>query len=336
MELSINRFGLWLLAALLCLVPAGCSVSENEDDCEENLEITFRFMKQGQDQLGSEVSSLDLFAFDLNGRFVGRWTETDNSKFKGNYKMKLSLPRGTYNFIAWGGLQDNAYLICKRGSEDSGSSRLEKGRTRIEELLIRLDSQNQTHGDGQKNYVNRKTEPLFFGSAAEVLLTDDPEASSTVRIDLIKNSTQIDFAISGLPDQTTRSNPFPNLDFYFEAPNGDYDFDNRQEHEDRVLTYIPQNETAGSDNTYYSSIHTLQVSYSNPLHKLIIWDRESRSVFFEADILEEYIKEIPQYATPEALEAEDLFQIEILLDPYLGVKVKVNGWEIEKTGTGIQ
>ena len=321
MKLIKDRIALLLiLISAICF--SACNVAEDDSDCLESMEITFRFMKNGQDRFGVEVSSIDLFVFDEHGYFVGKWSENDNSKFAtGTYSMVVPLPSGTYNCVAWGGLKNNHYALFDQDQSLTNASNPIVGETNIADMLLEVR-------DGSKaREVDYTPTNLFFGDKLNVDLNKRQQGSKTsVVIDLVKNSKQVDLKITGLP-LPTKANKFTNIDIWLASANGGYTFRNEYETPDRTVEYTPVSEDADVNNVYYGTMHTFRMTFGRPI-VLTVRNNEKSEDIVVADILEEYIRKTAQYSTQAAVDAEDYFLIELVLDPYMSVSVKINGWNV--------
>lgn len=332
MKLFKSIMLIWLPIAAMCLAMTACDVAEDETDCIVEMKIRFRFTKNdGSDYFGSEVSSLSVFAFDAARKFVGRWDEYDNSKFGNDYSMLIPLPPGDYSFVVWGGLQDTNYYLCG-GSQQHGQT-LDPvvGQTTMSELMLRLSCNTRNSHTTQMHYVDYIPTALFHGVTNQMNLSD--QTGEDITIDLKKNSTQINLTIIGLPPSTTR-NPAQHMDIYMESPNGGYNFWNDLEANGRTFTYVQHN-TAGNTEIQTSSLYTLKMQYGNG-HRLTIYNTDTGSEFYTADLLEDYIRKVPAYNSQDAVDAEDVFDITIDARSNLGVTITVNGWNVGVSGNVIQ
>ena len=321
MKISTYRVLLGLAIALLGITFGGCT-KEDESDCFETLELAFNFNKKGTECFDSEVSSLAVFVFDEQGVFVGRWDENDNSKFTSDYTMRLPLPAGEYSCIAWGGLGGQHFNVgC--GTTRALTSPV-VGQTTMNDLLLRLKCQTATLYGEEKEVLDYQPASLFYGSVRNIELVAGA-GQKKAGISLQKNSTQIRLTLIGLPLPTR--NPFTQLDLYFESSNGGYAFDNSIDNNNSCITHLAQGTTVDANNRMYTNLYTHRMLKSDP-HRLMIRDNRDNSTYFEADLMKDYILKNPQYTTQAAIDQEDLFDIVLEFDPYVGVSVTVNGWDV--------
>ncbi len=329
MRCKMNKYVLWF-ALLAGVVQAGC-YKEDESDCVDSLEIAFRFMKNGADLFEPEVKSVSLFVFDENELFVGRWDEFDSSVLVDGYTMKIDIPAGQYNCVAWGGLHGSDFAVKNSSGQ---AAALVEGETTLDQLMMHIRSEQKTYLSKQSNVVDYKPCDLFYGSKMQVDLPKGLGKAVKVTIDLKRYSTQIRLIMKGLP-LPTRANPYTHLLFHMEVPNGQYDFRDRFETPCSTYTYIAQFANAAVDGTLTMDIYTLKLGFGRG-HNFTIYNTEDDVVYMTADLLEEYIREDSRYNTQEKVDAEDYFEIVMDIKTNLGIEVWVNGWKVEKSDNEIQ
>lgn len=311
---------------------ASCNLSEYEADCKGDLKLTFRFTQNEQNGFGPQVSSLSVFVFDRQGAFYGRWDENDNSKFGADYVMTLPLPPGTYDFVVWGGVNDAQYEICLRGGSATAPV---IGQTLIGDLAVRLAANHS-------NEISYIPAGQYHG---EMLgKTIEAGEDNDVTVELVKNNTEIQLTVLGLPSPETRSgSQFTQMGLWFTAPNGSYDFHNAMDHSAPALTYREQGTTDGADNALLTSFHTMRLQLkddnnTNIPYTYTIWNSQTGSVYHTADLLHDFIckTEGGRYDTQAEIDAVDVFKIVIDLHPNAAVSVTVNGWRVNTSGSILQ
>ena len=328
--MNIRKITFSIICLMSVFVFNGCDVSEDEYDCVSDIALRFRFMVEGQNMLAMEVTSLSVFIFDENDRFVGRWDEWDNSKFASDYFMILPLPPGIYSCVAWGGISPDYYYVCHTGQTQHQLTAPVVGQTMISQLQVGLKHETRTYAELSRQVVDNTPTMMFYGSKLNTRLD---QGNNTVIIDLVKNSKNIALTILGLPGPT-RANPNTRMEVFFESPDGEYLFSNNLVGGQGKLAIIPQNIT-GDVNSQKSDIPTLKLIFNNG-NRLVIWDVENHNAFYADDILENIIRKIPYYSTQEAVDMEDEFDITIDLSSPVGAKITVNGWNVEHSGGEIQ
>ena len=320
---------MWLPALLLCMAMTACDVTEDETNCMADMQLTFRFTKDGSDQFGVEVPSLSVFVFDAQNRFVGRWDENDNSKFGSNYTMTIPLQPGAYTFVVWGGLKDSHYYICQYGHAYGASVEPVANQTSLSELLVRLQYDTRNAYTTQKHFVDYVPGAQFHGNTGQLTLL--AQANNTVTVDLRKNNKKINLKIIGFPEPETKANPYTQMDITLNAPNGSDDFWNDPELGGATFCYVQHGATLSAPDTQSSTFYTMRMVFNNG-HRLVIYNTETGREFYSADLLEDYIRKVPAYFSQDAVDAEDEFDITIDVRSNLGVQVSVNGWNVGISG----
>lgn len=110
--MHIDKLKLSLASAasfLAVAVTPGCSfVSEDLDPCPEELRLKFEYgyLKE-TDAFRYEVNSINVWAFDRQGRPVWRGSASGPEIKEEGFYIRTPLTEGTYDFVAWCGLKDN-------------------------------------------------------------------------------------------------------------------------------------------------------------------------------------------------------------------------------------
>ncbi len=207
-----------LLVPVLCAGMTACNFTEDTTECQVNMQLTFRFTKDGQEQFGTQVPSLSVFVFDEEDKFVGRWDENDSTMFRTEYTMSLPLPPGKYSFVAWGGLSDPNYYLSTPGQGHSHVLTPVVGETTIGDFAVRIARTTRNSFTEQRNVVDHVPGALFFGHTGQRTLEvgDDNE----VVINLMKHTQRINLTIIGMPDATTRAGNYDHMDITLSSANG--------------------------------------------------------------------------------------------------------------------
>ena len=92
----LKRVAIGVLAGLM---PASCSIMDYEGDCSVNYRARFRY--------DMHLHYSDAFyAFDESGKFVRQFTDSGEALQQEGYALPFELPAGTYQFVAWCGLEN--------------------------------------------------------------------------------------------------------------------------------------------------------------------------------------------------------------------------------------
>lgn len=97
----------------------GCeSIYENQGDCSVRYQVAFKYTMNvvGADAFANKVKSISVFVFDTDGKLVTSKTEAGEALATGNYAMELDVKPGTYDIVAWGGMQDGSTWMLAGGS----------------------------------------------------------------------------------------------------------------------------------------------------------------------------------------------------------------------------
>jgi hypothetical protein len=105
---------------LVFIAMTSCSaIYEYEGDCDPKYRIVFRYdynMKYA-DAFANEVTSVSLYAFDGSGKLVFQKSDQGSHLGSGDYTMEVDMEPGTYDLVAWCGLEDGKSfalpLICR-------------------------------------------------------------------------------------------------------------------------------------------------------------------------------------------------------------------------------
>ena len=96
------------IGVLVGLMPASCSIMDYEGDCSVNYRARFRYDMHlhYSDAFAHEVESVTLYAFDESGKFVQQFTDSGEALQQEGYALPFELPAGTYQFVAWCGVEN--------------------------------------------------------------------------------------------------------------------------------------------------------------------------------------------------------------------------------------
>ena len=108
-------YRLTLLASCLMSLPFfGCSsmIYDDLEECPAGLRLRFEFNYNllKADAFSTQVKSVNVSAFDNTGACVWSGAESGDALKQPGYIMETPLGEGTYDFIAWCGMLDNAEL----------------------------------------------------------------------------------------------------------------------------------------------------------------------------------------------------------------------------------
>lgn len=178
--------------------------------CRTEYRMKFRYDRNMKfaDAFPAEVESVDLWLFDTAGKMVWSGSGSGEALRSGDYAMTLDVAPGTYDAIAWCGLEggDAFYL----GSDEI---------TRKEDLILGI-RRRQSEGVAT---VDNDLHRLYHGF--ERIVLTEPAGGGTVMADmpLTKNTNVIRIMLQHLDGSPVRSDDF---DFSIEAANSVMNYDN--------------------------------------------------------------------------------------------------------------
>lgn len=199
MLLDKLKYKLPLLA--LCLISfafTGCSLFQDDlEECPAGLRLRFVFNYNllKADAFSTQVNSVNVWAFDKNGTFVWSGAASGDALAEPGYVMETPLGEGTYDFIAWCGLLDNADFNLQTYTPSSK-----------QDLEVKLQMLEK---DG-KNISSSHFKGLFNGSVSNVTYVVDPMKPSimTVTVPLIKDTNDIVVMLANLNGKPLDRNDF--------------------------------------------------------------------------------------------------------------------------------
>lgn len=198
-------YQLVLLLLVVALLP-GC-MSDDYSVCPPfwgNLQLRFHpSPADGNDMQMTDVETLDVYVFDEAGIYREVYREQPNLSDP-NYRMQLSLPPGTYSFIAWGNSSNRDYATVPLNFEP-GVTALAEAKLFVQQIT--------------NNRIEHTLPHLFHG---EQLAVEVPEYSTQeVPIPTVQNTYTFDVQIAVAP---VAGEP---LRVVIEADHNGYDFRNQ-------------------------------------------------------------------------------------------------------------
>lgn len=178
---------------------AGCSslIYDDLDECPEGLRLRFVFNYNllKADAFATQVKSVNVWAFDATGAFVWSGAASGEILTEPDYIMETPLGEGTYDFVAWCGLEDNNDFNLETYTPRSKQD--------LEVKLQMLESEG-------KNISSSHFKGLFNGVVTDVNYIIDPQKPSvkTVTVPLIKDTNDIVIMLSNLDGTPIDSDDF--------------------------------------------------------------------------------------------------------------------------------
>lgn len=198
-----------ILTAPVFMSCADGPVFEKEKDCHSGARIRFiyDYNMEYANAFHNQVDCLNVYVYDEDGNYVTERNVVGDSLKDENYRMKIDLPKGKYNFVAYGGME------CEKSSFTfSSSPGLHAHKETNENMLIDSEIGNELH-------------PLFFGtydSSLEIKELDGDYRDITVP--MIKNTNTIRVLLQQIDGEPLDCNEF---DFKITADNMKMRHDNK-------------------------------------------------------------------------------------------------------------
>nr|WP_165359867.1 FimB/Mfa2 family fimbrial subunit [Parabacteroides goldsteinii] len=333
--ISANRFAIHLMAMLiaLCILP-GC-VMQDLEECPpvppaKTGKVWFKFSFTLHNQMGEDgtyedlfaryTQSVEIFIFDAGGRFIKKQTDTQGP-FTDDYRLQTELAPGDYRAISWVNLHANPDIILLPEPQE--------GITTFDEMQVQLRHL------APKGTPNAATEPipLFHGDTQTFTIRENDGYDQEIVIpsDLTRDTNRIRFAISWRDKDTQKLCPrwmhADSTRIYIDDNYGAIGFDNLPVQTDS-LNYIPAYLSGGqagkstsatgnsdSEGDEAATLHAqagmlrLMTSSTPGLRICRLQPDGSEKTVYRAALMNDFISRL--YKTQEALDREDLFNIEL-------------------------
>lgn len=214
---TMLRMLLSLMALMPLLWSCDAVIYEGEGDCSVTYRVSFRYVRNivEADAFPSQVHSVSLFVFDKAGRFVTSKTESGAALSEPGYAMEIDVEPGTYDVIAWCGMEEGDSFSLAGGANPASKADLvcRMARTAASTSSVELT-------------------PLFHGMA-ELTFPDEPGVHVAGPVDLTKDTNTIRIVLQSYNGVVLNAKDFG---FTIEDANGLMDYDNSLM-EDDVITY---------------------------------------------------------------------------------------------------
>lgn len=175
-------FSLIPAALAVVLTMAGCSsfVYDDLPECTAQLNVKFQFnytLDRGE-AFAEQVHSVNVWAFDQDGNFVWSGSASGDILKDPDFKLETSLGAGTYDFVAWCGLDGNDDFSLATYKPTS---------------MMELETTLYTIEKDGLNVSSSHFKALFHGMkmGVEHIIKPNDHSVTTVTIPLIKDTNDI-------------------------------------------------------------------------------------------------------------------------------------------------
>lgn len=226
-----------ILIAALVLALSSCHnpVFDDEGDCEVtyNIRFVYDMNLKWANAFPSEVTSINLYAFNEEGIFVKEFTDSGEALSDPTYSMQLNLEPGDYTLIGWFGLNNGFNEV-----ESFKVTPPQPGVTTLDDLKCSLITKFDSHFS---NYQDTMLNFLYHGQL-EVSLPDSEDGTDYYyTMYLTKDTNHIRIILQ----QLSANNMSPeDYDFKIEAIDGELAYDNSILGNESI-TYLPWNKQTG-------------------------------------------------------------------------------------------
>ena len=323
------------LCALMCLVGAAVGLSScdmiNEDlpECRHDYLLRFKYDYNitGGDAFAAQVTSVNAWIYDKEGHLATTVSASGEALKDPDFAIPLSLEPGTYDIVAWCGV-------------DAGSSfRLTTASPSPQMMELGVELPLTTRAD---YYSSRDLTPLWHGFLSNVEFTA-PEGQNTVQtatVSLVKDTNHI--AVSLVQIDGT---PIGRGDFSFRiiAANSRLAWDNLPTDE-ADFDYIPYNtkvadaSAPNSDNSLYGVVADFSSSrlMADRRPVLSITRNADNTEIVRIDLVKYLLFVKGQYKTDwtdqEYLDRQDHYTLTFFTDKdlnwYRAIGVVINNWVV--------
>lgn len=296
---------LLLFLSGIMLLLNGC-MKEDYSDCGLYLQFKYTNNLDHNDKFSELIKTVDVFAFNAGGTFVGQWKHDPSS----SNELHLKLEKGVYTIVAWGNI-----------SEEFSYSSLQPGVTTLEEAILSI------HRDAENN-VTSQPRSLYHAMAADLNIKEI--GLQNTELDFHHSVNHVEVNIEGLPISALpiegRSTAAPGTRFTVQitGSNGDYKFDHSRWEKAPTLTYIPQYSQSGKRLT--SSFSLMRLSKEDDT-RIILLHTEA-----DGSKRELYNESLTKLLTSKSnvdidFELATAYQLNLTFDySYTLIGVTVNAW----------
>lgn len=206
------------------LLSTGCHIIDDyEGDCSVKYNVEIRFTKNlwEVDAFSSKVSSVTLLVYDKSGNLVTSKTESGSALQREHYTMQIDVQPGTYDLVAWGGLENNNTFSLNGGASPS----------QIGQAGVTMTRERDADGAVSK----KQLQPLFHAINTGVEFPGAPAYGdvTVATMDMMKNTNTIRIILTHYNGEAINPDDFT---FRITDNNGKMHYDNTVL-DDETITY---------------------------------------------------------------------------------------------------
>lgn len=274
--MKIKKRILFAIACLPLLTSTGCSVYDDDQDCDPVYKMRFIYdwNMSGGDGFPSQVSSVSLWVFNHeSGSLAAKYSDAGDALAQKGYLLDLTgLQPGNYDFIAWCGL------------EGSQSFSVPSDISTEKDLTCSMTTGSR---DG-KSFSDSCLSPLFYGSLNNQAVDDVRGETVVYTMYLMKDTNNINISLQHSNEDILDADDFT---IYMTDANANLDYDNSLISSPTVY-YYPWDISSGVLDPSADGLNYIKFELStnrlmadqNPIITII--DKESGSTIYSIPIVE--------------------------------------------------
>ena len=317
-------------------------VYDYEGDCELNYKLKFVYDMnlKWADAFNSEVKSVRVYAFNTEGTLVKEYMHNGSSLSDPEFAIDLELPVGSYNLVAWCGI-DNA------GVTDQSFSAPESNGMNITSLDCSLNWKSDATYSA---YSDEHLQFMYYGKLEGITIEAENDYGGTITytMPLVKDTNHLRVILTQLSGDATDVNDFT---YSIEAANGVMDYQNNLMGNQQI-TYLPwalSNADVSVGGNTEGILETKSAVADIDLSRFTVGESNSMMLTVRNSKTGEKIATVPviQYALlakeyyefaydhtmtdQEFLDREDEYQMEFFLDSnmrWISSFIYINSWRV--------
>ncbi len=184
----------WIVLFTLLFISSSC-IDDNLSECPSGLSVGFKYNLYNQDMeyadaFSNAVNEITLYIFDEDGKYVSQLSEASDVLKQKGFRMDVCcLPSGSYQLLAWGGI-DNKSFVSKELITSSST---------LADVLVTLNTM-------QGGLSDKDLTPLFYGRA---IIDNYKESNYTeVEVPLVKNTNTIRILLQNVGNEEINPDAF--------------------------------------------------------------------------------------------------------------------------------
>ena len=321
----------------LTLMLTGCdAIYDDEGDCTVRYHVAFRYTNNilEADAFSNQVKSVTLLVYDKQGNLVTSQSEAGEALKRNDYTMTVDVQPGTYDLIAWCGLEDGGSFVLNGGATPALMS----------DAKCRLTREYDAEGNAVSN---SPITPLFHAINTDVDFPDTWGDTLVCTMNLTKDTNTIRVVLTQYYGGQINPDDFT---FSICDDNGYLAYDNSPI-ADEAITYtewtkksmdtdpIPPSDTRATIDNVSSMIAEIDMSR-------LMADRKDMRLVISVDGREEPVLSLPLiqlllYAKGEArsqmsdqryLDVQDEYNLIFFINDdngwYMNAGIFINGWHM--------